>query len=291
MRDHPEPMPESTRAPEKIARVASVRPSGPQKIKIYGERNTGTTYLEQLLVRNLEVESLRGGLPPSIRRIFPNSERVRDWYFRATRRHNLGWKHALVPTANQLAKARPDSTDLLFLTLTKNPYAWLVSLYRQPYHAKREYASLAQFLQEPWETVGRENARSAFASPVEIWNHKNAAYLALGDYTNTVHCRYEDLLADPLAFLERLRCDHEIRPRRSPFENIHEATKGRRRAKTFEDYRAYYLGERWRRELDDECIELINERLDDEVTSRFGYRRIEPDRERPLAGPAHILRD
>jgi len=112
-------MPESPKD-DKIPR------SDPRRVKIYGERNTGTSYLEALLVRNLAVDCLRGGVPRSIRRFFANSERARDWYFHATYRSNLGWKHACVPTESQLAIARTNSTDVLFLTLTKNPYAWLL---------------------------------------------------------------------------------------------------------------------------------------------------------------------
>jgi len=108
--------------------------SGPQRVKIYGERNTGTSYLEALLVRNLAVDCLRGGVPRSIRRFFADSERARDWYFQATYRNNLGWKHACLPAESQLAIARTDSTEVLLLTLTKNPYAWLLSFYRKPYH-------------------------------------------------------------------------------------------------------------------------------------------------------------
>ena len=284
MRNHSEPMQE----PPKDAKLAR---ASPRRVKIYGERNTGTTYLEQLLLRNLHVDSLRGGIPRSIRRLFPNSERARDWYFRATSWRNLGWKHAFVPSENQLARARPDTSRLLFLTLTKNPYAWLLSLYRQPYHAKRKYSSLEQFLEEPWQTVGRENTRSAFANPVEMWNQKNAAYLALGGYTTALHCRYEELLADPLGFLERLCSKHGIQSRRSSFKNVHEAMKGHDRGKTFDDYRAYYLNERWRAELDDNSIRLINERLDPDVMTRFGYPRIEAECGRPLAGLASSTDD
>jgi len=261
-------MPESPKD-DKIPR------SDPRRVKIYGERNTGTSYLEALLVRNLAVDCLRGGVPRSIRRFFANSERARDWYFHATYRSNLGWKHACVPTESQLAIARTNSTDVLFLTLTKNPYAWLLSFYRNPYHAKRKYASFGQFLKEPWETVGRENARAQFASPVEMWNLKNAAYLAMNRYATTIHCRYEELLSDPLDFLEKLCSEHGIRTRQSPFKNVVEAMKRRDRGKTFDDYRRYYLEERWRSELDDDCIALINERLDANVMARFGYPRIE----------------
>jgi hypothetical protein len=51
--------------------------------------------------------------------------------------------------------------------------------------------------------------------------------------------------------------------------------KRRDRGKTFDDYRAYYLNERWRGELEDDCVQLINERLDPEVRSSFQYPRIE----------------
>ena len=266
MRHHKETM----REPGKGARIER---AGPQRVKIYGERNTGTSYLEALLVRNLHVDCLRGGVPRSIRRLFPNSEIVRDWYFRATDWRNLGWKHA-IPNPNQGRTPRRDSPRPLFLTLTKNPYAWLLSLYRQPYHAKRKYSSFEQFLKEPWETVRRENAPAAFVSPVEMWNQKNAAYLRLGGQTTVVHCRYEDLLADPLGFLDGLCSEHGIQPRSRPFKNVHEAMKRRDRGKTFDDYRAYYLNERWRGELDDDCVQLINERLDPEVRSSFQYPRI-----------------
>lgn len=267
MRHHSEAM----REPEKDVRIEKAKP---QRVKIYGERNTGTSYLEALLARNLHVDCLRGGVPRSIRRLFPNSEITRDWYFRATEWRNLGWKHA-IPNPNQRATPRHASPRPPFLTLTKNPYAWLHSLYRQPYHARRQYSSFKQFLGEPWETVGRENAPAAFSSPVEMWNQKNAAYLRLAGQTTVVHCRYEDLLVDPLGFLDELCGEHGIQPRRRPFENVHEAMKRRDRGKTFDDYRSYYLNERWRGELDDDCVRLINERLDPEVLSSFQYLPIE----------------
>jgi hypothetical protein len=267
--------------------------SDPQRVKIYGERNTGTSYLEELLVRNLVVECLRGGVPRSIRRSFANSERARDWYFRVTQGKNLGWKHAYVAKAaeSRLADARADATDVLYLTLTKNPYAWLLSLYRQPYHAKQGYSNFGQFLTQPWKTVGRENAPPAFANPVEMWNLKNAAYLELGHSTTTVHCRYEDLLADPLGFLEKLSCEHAIQTRQNPFENVLEAMKRQGRGKTFDDYRTYYLEQRWLAELDDACIELINERLDFKVLAQFGYSRTEARNERPLTDLTRATHD
>jgi hypothetical protein len=247
-----------------------------RRVKIFGERNTGSGYLERLLTRNLEIDCLRGGLPRSLRKLFPESERARDWFFDVTRKKNLGWKHAFAPSPLDLHTAHVDPTRILFLTLTKNPYAWLISLYRRPYHAKRRYENFSHFLSAPWETVAREKAGRAFANPIELWNQKNASYLRLGEYATSLVCRYEELLEDPSHFLKTLCIDYGIEPRRTPFVNVDSATKKQDRAKTFEDYRDYYLNERWRAKLDEENTRLINQSLNRELMSRLRYEWIEP---------------
>ena len=63
---------------------------------------------------------------------------------------------------------------------------------------------------------------------------------------------------------------------RTPFVNVLSATKGHDRAKTFEDYRDYYLNERWRAKLDEENTRLINQSLNRELMSRLQYKWIEP---------------
>ena len=246
------------------------------QIKICGERNTGSGYLEALISRNLETNCLRGGLPKPLRRIFPESERARDWYFKATRRHNLGWKHALAPSQEDLSIARLDPTRILFLTLTKNPYAWLLSLFRRPYHAKRNHKNFADFLAANWKTVGRENAPRFFMNPIEMWNQKNTSYVKLGDYATVVTCRYEDLLGDPEGFLETICRDHGLERRQRPFENVTRAIKGQDADKTFDDYRDYYLNERWRPEINRAEFCQINDSLDERLLSHFHYSRIEP---------------
>ena len=269
MRNHRTAM--ATLSTDPAPQSASIR-----RLKIYSERNTGSGYLERLVLRNLQVECLRGGLPRSLRKVFPESELVRDAFFRATRKGNLGWKHAFAPSPTALRDARPAPQEILFLTLTKNPYAWLVSLYRRPYHARRRYSSFSQFLSEPWRSVRRENGATSFSNPIELWNQKTASYLNLGDYANRVLCRYEDLLADPLDFLETLCREHGIARRLVPFENIREATKGSDRGKTFEDYRDEYLTERWRDRLEADNLLLINESLDADLMARLRYARIDP---------------
>jgi hypothetical protein len=252
-------------------------PRPPRRIKILGERNSGTTWVEALLTRNFEIDCLPGGVHPWVQRWLPDREFVRDGFFRATAHRNLGWKHAIAPDAKHLARARIDPQDLLFVTLTKNPYAWLRSLHHRPYHARQTVGDLANFLSTPWRTVAREHAPARFANPIAIWNAKNASYLELADRVPTMNTRYEDWLADPIGRLEALGREWLLRPSRQPFENIEEASKRQDHGKRFEDYRDDYLKETWRAAFDADCIRCINEALDPELMARFGYQRIEPD--------------
>ncbi|MCB0166338.1 MAG: hypothetical protein KDI79_19060 [Anaerolineae bacterium] len=207
------------------------------------------------------------------RRNLPKQEVLADLYFQETFPDNLGWKHSLVKPVDQLRQYTICSDSLLFLTLTKNPYSWLLSLYRRPYHHLwREKPDFETFLTAPWRTVGRENAPDQFSSPVELWNQKNGSYLQLQPQFPTLNLRYEALLADPEGAVEAVRnitsCDWKQRP----FVNIDGATK--RDEKNFTFYRNYYLKEQWQEKLSPRSIELINERLNDEILEAFQYDKL-----------------
>jgi hypothetical protein len=74
-----------------------------KKVTIYGERCSGTNYLEELLVLNFNVEIV--------------------W--------NYGWKHFF--GFNDLS----NSDDTLFIGIIRNLEDWINSLYRQKYHLPR----------------------------------------------------------------------------------------------------------------------------------------------------------
>jgi hypothetical protein len=107
-------------------------------IKIYGERNTNTNYLGELISLNLDVAEVLGVVPQSMRRIqtrLPVKNALRDIYFQFTYARNLGWKHAKVEDPAHIRKySLVKNNEVRFITLTKNPYSWLLSLFRRPYH-------------------------------------------------------------------------------------------------------------------------------------------------------------
>jgi len=245
------------------------------EIKIYGERNTGTNFLFKLLRLNLKADLLRGVVPWYVRIPFPQSEAVRDLYFELTFGRNLGWKHRLAPSPDTVREAHIYSDRLCFVTLTKNPYSWLLSLYRSPHHYQGKLGTFEQFLNAPWATVRRAKTISKFPNPIIMWNKKNAAYLALRAGVPTTTLRYEDLLADPERTLSKVADQFSIERSKSDFENVMASTKEKGSGKGFDYYQQYYLREQWRTDLQPAALRIINEYLDFDLMSQFGYERLE----------------
>jgi len=250
------------------------------RIKIYGERNTGTNYLTRLVGLNLDAECLIGTVPRWWRRTFGRSEPSKDRYFRLTYRRNLGWKHMLARPPEAIRRTPAFSDRLVVLTLAKNPYSWLLSLHRRPYHAVRRIEDLEEFLQAPWPTVGRENHAKPFTNPIDLWNRKNTSYRKLHEGPDAMaglQLRYEDLVLRPGPVLEEVAERFSMPRIASSFRNLEESTKKEGGRKDFTWYQAYYGGERWREELTPRAVELVNAHLDAELVKDLGYAVLAPD--------------
>jgi hypothetical protein len=245
-----------------------------QTVKIFGERNTGTHYLAQLIADNCEARLLPGVVP---RALSSAPEGAKDLFFRVSFRRNLGWKHTRVD-GRKLATA-PLASRTRFVALVKNPYSFLLSLYKNPYHCRgARPATFEAFVQRRWFLRGRDDMDvPALDSPVALWNAKSAALLRVAR-ENTGRwfiLRYEDLVADPRAAIAAIASHFGLKMVRT-FSNLNKSAKGD--ARTFTDYRDYYLNERWRQKLSGEAIGLINQRLDANLPGEFGYNLIETPR-------------
>ena len=155
-------------------------------MKIYGERNTGTNFLTQLIRQNFVCEIVPGTLAearPGYRDILEHEiettiadaakrilvRQIRlDEFFRGNRWTTLGWKHSVPPT--ETIRSHPDKSNILFVIVTKNPYAWALSLFRRPYEnvALDRPHDLLSFITEPWLAGDRDNTPVILRSPVEL---------------------------------------------------------------------------------------------------------------------------
>lgn len=244
-------------------------------LKLYGERNSGTNYMSRLIAANLVVREIPGVVPRYIRpliRLMPPGETVRDLYFHLTFHRNLGWKHSEVRPASELRKYRLMRRGVRFVTVTKNPYSWLLSLYRRPYHQLgQRHPDFETFLGSSWRTVGRDGCGRTLDNPIELWNRKNASYLALSDF-RWLPLTTEEMLKDPERVIDKIGSRLDIPRRSSQFVNIQQSTKDR--SKSFSYYRKYYLEEEWRNDLSDRAIAIINRAVDPVLMRKFGYSMI-----------------
>jgi hypothetical protein len=204
-----------------------------------------------------------------MQKILPGNELVRDIYFHITYRKNLGWKHTSVKPQEELSEYKLVDSNLIFLTITKNPYSWLLSLYRNPYHQYyAEKPSFEDFLKSQWETIGRDNIQGDLPSPIELWNIKNKSYLQL-DIGKTLNITTESIFQDAGGIIQKISERFSIERKSDEFINYERSTK--HKSKDSEYYRDYYLSEKWRENLSNEAIAIINESIDKDLMTHFGY--------------------
>jgi hypothetical protein len=93
------------------------------KYTIYGERNSGTNYLAQLMYKNFDSSN-----------IFVNNK------------HFFGH--------NDLS----NTDEILFIAIVRNPYDWLNSMYKTPYHIEHMNRNIENFcLDEIFSVIGFGN--------------------------------------------------------------------------------------------------------------------------------------
>jgi len=243
------------------------------KIKIYGERHCGTNYLESLIENNLRAEIVKFRTSWWSLLLLKNIkfDFIQDilWYLQ--RKETLGWKHGCPPV---MAIEKYSSDSLVIITITKNPYSFLHSLYRNPYHIKGKKSSdFSQFLRHPWLTRGRDLCgKRSLDFPLELWNLKNASYVRLKSRLPkiVINITYEQLLENPEKCIHHIASEGNIEYiNKGEFKNHQKSTKDS--DMTFEDYQKYYLNEEWKKEFSEEDFTFLNGKIDEELMKYFNY--------------------
>jgi len=256
----------------------------PRKVKVFGERNTGTRAVMKML-RNLKGVSISSPHPKQ-----PDLEQLgelvretctgfaRELYRDALedeRRRRFGaisaWKHA-APVVD--ASYAEKNVSVLFLV--RDPYSWILSLTKRPYHSRApKLDSVSEFLRRPWLCLHRDNmAAPVLRSPMILWNEKLRAYqeFARQAPVPSAVLHFEDFVLDPVGALGGALQPFGIEP--EGLVEIGEPTKTGG-LETSERY-AYYANERWKSGLTPEAASLVNELVDWDVATHFGYKKREP---------------
>jgi hypothetical protein len=204
-------------------------------IKIYGEQNSGTIYLEWLLKKNLDATLLDS--------------------------FDFGWKHRVAPAEDELTDKMKQ--EVLFLCLVKNPYSWLISMHKRPYHHESlRKLSFLDFLKYSY---------GDYRNPVVMWNTKNASYIKMNEYVKFYDIiRYEDILEDPSGIINSIADKYNF-PKPAMFKNISNLLTNSHGIKSQKFHKEYYLQEEWRKNLRHDHVQHINMWLDKKLMEKLNY--------------------
>ena len=121
-----------------------------KNIQIYGERCTGTNYLESLIRLNFDVNI--------------------TWKY--------GWKHFF--GFNKL----DNSDDTLFICIVRNPVDWFNSLYRERHHLPKDFENLDNFFNK--EVISTRNNGTIIMEDYNIFD-KDKKYNNLFELRHLKH--------------------------------------------------------------------------------------------------------
>ncbi len=262
-------------------------------VKLFGERNTGTTFLARLITANYDVQLLRSSfMTPALAAALEArtdnpmlfqllKEYEVDRATAAAEPEHLGWKHSCVPP--DLFERAPYE-ELRVVCITRNPYAFMRSLLRHPYHGFMlpKPRKLLELTNTPWKTVARDRVEAAFLdSPVQLWNLKVASYFRLQERhpDKVLILRYEELVAAPdLAFDSLDALLGQAGRRQVPMEAVKQLTGWRRFFRPGFSVYARRAARFDPQSLGAEALEAINRYLDPEVVAQAGYAMVPASR-------------
>jgi hypothetical protein len=248
------------------------------KIKIFGERNTGTNALKAAIELNSSsivcpgtVTELSRAITYKLRLMKSlgfddlSCERAIDAYF-AGKAINEQWKHCATYFESQEIDG-----ETHFIFMVRNPLSWLLSLYKNPYHMMLpEGVAFQTFCDTNWRLLGRDNLSLESCKPLELYQAKLKSYLSFFEILERVGARFtvfrfEDFVNDQIKCLESLRSalDKPL----NHFSEYRQSTKNS--DKSLEFYKAYYGKEKWKEEISEAFIDTHV--LDDSLLEQFGY--------------------
>jgi len=259
-------------------------PEQKPRLKIYGERNTGTTFLRELMKRNFAVSMLSG--TPWAREGHDARDKVADefqhhpsWTKKLVRdrfsdlinrKHmndTLGWKHMYPPIS--ILKNAPELTrNTIFMVTAKHPVFWALSFHRHPYHHyfKTDNMTFADFIRHPFIPMISDNVDVPYyKSIIELYGAKVDGYRELASLDLTMELvRYENLVANVMGFLDEMTAKYGLARRSKEPAILGRSTKGD--ARTLADFQTAYKVENAMKAVSEEDYRFI--------ISVFGRRRL-----------------
>lgn len=252
-------------------------------IKVFGERNTSTNALSELLQQNgtamlhpSQVDELGFGtrlIAAASRKLVRDQAKREKAIDAAFRRYGplAAWKHCATRFGD-VATFR----DTLVVVCVRHPISWLLALHRRPYQSVGAVPDdFTEFLSMQWPTAERERLDGATLTPPQLYNAKLKSYLDLSaameaDRQELHIVKFEDFATDQLAVFAGLA--NQIKGASAAPRPITKSTKDATKDAAF--YKDYYGNNRWLADLSLAENEYANDMIDWDSAGRFGYARI-----------------
>lgn len=234
-----------------------------KKIQIFGERCSGTNYMEKLLQANCK-------------------EINKNYFFYGHKHFPCWFKHpfdkAFYPLPEQNFTLK-NNMNTLFIVIFRNPYDWLRSLRNTPHHAAKSLWNkpFSQFIRAKWITNPRqlgENARLEL-DPATRLPFKNVMKLRTARIVNMLKIKdlvhnyymvnYETLYKNPKRVLEEISERFSVKMQQK-FIPVLEHFNGDSVIRKKYSHTNYP-------EISDEDLAYINEQLDWRVEKKIGYKK------------------
>lgn len=213
-----------------------------------------------------QFDKLRRGLPDP-RLSIPEKEAHIDAVFADTGLLNA-WKHSALNFDND--ESLPH--DVYIILMVRHPMSWLLSLFRKPYHAIYPLEDkFEDFLTQCWPTVARDRLNKIITTPIDLWNLKLESYKRFYEcYSDTGQVRI--IKFEDFAWSQKSAISGACRDLQLSTENFIELTQSTKEGrKDVNWYRNYYQSEMWRIEVSQLGWQILDHKLDRELSRYFNY--------------------
>ena len=160
---------------------------------IYGERNSGTNYLQKLI--EINYNSLN---------YYNKKDNIEI--------HNNLWKHCLPNYSENFY-----NTDIVIFVIRRDIYSWLLSMYKKPYHLEINYSNFKDFvlnknISNYVFNINNVHYYTEYNDIIELYQEKYNYYenILNKKFKNIIYINYEDLLMSNARILKNKLIELDI---------------------------------------------------------------------------------
>lgn len=249
------------------------------KIKIFGERNTGTNVIKEMIKTNTKsfvfpgtAREVSNSIGEEIRArkkagLLGNEEKEQmiDEVFSGLDLLRQ-WKH----TATRF-QLNNDISDTHFIFTVREPRSWLVGLFKKPYHILVDKPdNFTDFATLDWRVVARDNVAKPCYKPMDLYAEKLYSYM---EFINELEkknisysvVRFESFVQNQEAIFDDLK--YYFDSPSTEFREVNDSTKDK--AKDSQFYKQYYENEIWKEEFPG--VMDISSPIDNATSRFFGF--------------------